>query len=119
MNFIKDIGFLHLHIFPYSRRKDTLADTLPDQIPTAEKRRRCAYLEAVQKDIKRSFLEEIINKAEPVEVLFETDSEGTAYGHSLNFVEVSAQSETPMRGKLACVFPLSTDGDSISGKIVR
>ena len=45
-NFVKDIAFSNAHIFPYSRRKGTKADTFPDQLTNAVKKERVRILQA-------------------------------------------------------------------------
>ena len=39
INFSKEIGFTKIHVFPYSRRKGTVADTMPNQIDEQVKKR--------------------------------------------------------------------------------
>ena len=42
--FVKEIGFYELHVFKYSRRKGTVADRMPDQVPEEVKTERSAEL---------------------------------------------------------------------------
>ena len=115
MNFIRKVGFLHLHIFPYSRRAGTEAAAMEDQIPKEIKRRRAAELALVQKDIKRGILEQIIKEATPLPVLFETESEGVAFGHTHHFIETEVPGLTGVRGQIRYVLPVATDGERLTG----
>ena len=49
LEFVKKIGFLKVHVFPYSLRDGTVASRMPNQIDKAEKERRVAIMaEAAQ-----------------------------------------------------------------------
>ena len=126
VNFIKEIPFLHLHIFPYSKRKGTPAAAMPDQVPDNIKRERAARLDSIQKEIKRKLLEEVVKSGKTLKVLFEANRTG----HSEEFIEIkiaersgcscSADSActggrkiSVKKGEIAECTPLYTDGDVI------
>ena len=44
LNTVREIGFTHIHAFPYSIREGTPAATMPDQVPEAVKKTRVALL---------------------------------------------------------------------------
>ena len=44
MAFLEEVGLYELHVFPYSRRPGTAAASMPDQLPAAERERRCTEL---------------------------------------------------------------------------
>ena len=67
--YVKKIGFSKIHIFPYSKRKGTLAADMPDQIPSAIKKKRCAVLSKLEKKMRLEFYKNNIGRTE--EVLFE------------------------------------------------
>jgi len=120
VNFIKDIGFLHLHIFPYSRRAGTPAASMPDQVPQAVKRERAARLAAIQAEIKKEFLEGIVSSGRHLKVLAEADLSG----HSEEFIEVKfacggsgAEEAMPVQGCIYDCIPVSTDGDTLTAVI--
>ena len=119
LEFIRKIEFLHLHIFPYSKRAGTEAAMMENQISKETKRRRAGELALVQRDIKRSILERIIKEATPLPVLFETESEGVALGHTHHFIEMEVQGLSDVRGQILQVLPVATDGDRLIGTLVR
>ena len=47
LNTVREIGFTHIHAFPYSIREGTPAATMPDQVPEAVKKTRVALLRCV------------------------------------------------------------------------
>ncbi len=120
LEFIKKIRFLHLHIFPYSRRNGTIAASMPGQLSSAEKRRRAGALAEIQRSIKRSILEQAVKAGQEgrlLKVLFE---EGRT-GHSEEFFKIKAEDagSTPSaakmseKGTISLCRPLYTDGDVI------
>ena len=116
--FLKNQRFLHLHIFPYSKRQGTVAATMKEQVPEDVKKSRLHKLEAMQKEIKRELLEEYIKKFDSTEVLFETHDGEYAIGHTPNFIELKVKSSLSLSGKLLKVGSLSTDGEYLYGKLI-
>lgn len=118
MAFVREARLLHAHIFTYSRRPGTLADTLPNQVPEPVKIERSARLAAMQKEIKRSLLDEELTAGESAPVLIEEYKNGMALGHSDHFIEYAAPSALipPDRiGHIVMLHPLSHDGDTMTG----
>ncbi len=113
LDFVRKARFLMIHIFPYSRRKGTLADTMPGQVSEAIKHEREKRLLQLQTEIRRSILDEMIGK--DVEVLFETNENGTWTGHSPDFLEVVCQSAEPLHGEIRTVQINGNDGERCYG----
>ncbi len=92
LQFIEGIGFLHLHIFPYSPRPGTQASHFADQVPAAIKRRRALEIHALARRNKPSVLSAYLGRE--FAVLWEApqpaDIEGeTRYlGYTPNFLRV-------------------------------
>ncbi len=118
VDFIQQIQFLHLHIFPYSKRAGTEAAQMEHQVSKEVKSRRCRDLAAVQQEIKREILENVVKKGTPLPVLFETEENGVAIGHTHHFMEIEVQG-SGLRGEIRPVLPIATDGDHLSGILVE
>ncbi|HZK09863.1 MAG TPA: tRNA (N(6)-L-threonylcarbamoyladenosine(37)-C(2))-methylthiotransferase MtaB [Clostridia bacterium] len=73
MDFVRDIGFSHIHVFAYSPRQGTAAAKQIDLHPEVKKRR-SKLLRKLAKENKEKYLDLFINKE--VEVLFEENSSG-------------------------------------------
>lgn len=116
--FLKSQRFLHLHIFPYSKRTGTVAANMDGQVPEEIKKERLHKLELLQKEIKAELLSELVSKAKKTEVLFESYDGEYALGHTPNFVEFKAKSDVPLGGKLLTVKLLSTDGEYLYGELI-
>ena len=119
LEFIKKARLLHAHIFPFSRREGTVADSMPCQLTEEQKDERCRALSSMQKEIKKEILEAYIKNNKTCEVLFETEETDFWHGHTDNFIEVSAKAKTggDIKGKILTVEILSTDGEIIYGEI--
>lgn len=118
LEFFKEQKFLHLHIFPYSKRVGTPAAEMENQVPDDIKKERLHRLEAQQKKIKLELLSDFINKTAQIEVLFESYDGEFALGHSPNFIEVRVKSSCPLGGKFIKVKPIRTDGEAVFGEIL-
>ena len=118
-NFLKEIEFLHLHIFPYSKREGTPAATMKNQVPEETKKARLHKLEELQRDIKSRILNEIVSSKEELLVLFETHDSEWALGHTSNFIEFKAKSSVPLGGEILKVIPTKTDGEYLYGEIKK
>ncbi len=84
---LKRIGFLHLHIFTYSKRPGTEAAVMPDQVDETVKTDRLHRLEAIADKMKAERLNAILREGKPLTVLAETVSGGFLTGHTESFVE--------------------------------
>lgn len=93
--FVKRVGFLHLHIFTYSKRPGTDAAEMDGQIPEKVKNERLHRLEAIAAGEKSRILSGMISSGKPVEILAETSSGGCTVGHTGNFVECRIFGEHP------------------------
>ncbi len=110
LEFVTNIGFAKVHVFPYSRRSGTVADRMPDQIQRSVKEQR-AKLMSEATDAKR--LEFMNSQVGTVcEVLFERpDSNGMYEGYSKNYTPVSVDTKgADIAGK--CFNVLITEADS-------
>jgi threonylcarbamoyladenosine tRNA methylthiotransferase MtaB len=65
-----ELGFGHIHVFPFSPREGTAAARMPDQVPAAVKRERARALRELGTRLKRRYYGSLVGGAE--EVLVET-----------------------------------------------
>ena len=91
LDFAKEFGFSKIHVFPYSRRHGTKADSMPNQIDEHVKKERVTKLIELSDELEHKFLDSYINKE--VEVLVETVKEGISTGHTGNYMEVKINKE--------------------------
>lgn len=61
---VEELGFGHVHTFPYSVRAGTRAERLPDQIPSRVKRERAARIREAGERSKRGYRERLVGRTE-------------------------------------------------------
>lgn len=92
--FAESIAFAEAHIFPYSRRKGTKADTFDGQVDGHTKHLRAAKMAEVCKKTKAEYLASCVGKT--FKVLFERESEQDWHnGHAPNYVTVKVPRPSP------------------------
>ncbi len=119
--FARRAEFLHIHVFPYSRRDDTPAATMPNQVPEAVKHERVARLSAVSRETCGAILDRTLARCqatgEALTVLFESRVKGFWHGHTPDFMEVKLPigQDTPcdLSGRELRVRPEARDGEAL------
>ena len=92
-NTVKTVGFSHIHVFPYSRRKGTVADRMENQVDENIKNIRTEKMIETGAQIKKEFFEKYMGKTMPILVERQA-SEGVYEGHTTNFIQVFAKGES-------------------------
>lgn len=113
--FIRKIGFAQIHVFPYSVRPGTKAETMPGQVPKAEKARRAHEVQRAADEMRYAYLERQIGRTLPT--LFETWEDGLWTGHSDNYCTVMVRGEN-LRGLVRNVKISGIDGENLVGDLV-
>ncbi len=116
LDFVRQAEFLNIHVFPYSRREGTLADSMPDQIPEQIKASRAAELSALQSEIRKEILNRQTNRI--TDVLFETYKKSIACGHTADFIEVACPAQKPLHAEVLRVRITGNDGVRCNGEII-
>ncbi len=118
IEFCRAVKFLHLHIFPYSKRKGTEAAVMDCQIPENEKKARLTELEKIGEEIKRGLIEDYISahRTSPIYMLTEKCKEGNSTGHSEHFFEVKAVDCISQVGEVVPMVLDGYDGHFCTGK---
>ncbi|HRR77121.1 MAG TPA: tRNA (N(6)-L-threonylcarbamoyladenosine(37)-C(2))-methylthiotransferase MtaB [Ruminococcus sp.] len=86
VEFIRRAGFAKVHVFRYSRRKGTVADRMPGQIPESVKTVRWRELTEAADEMREKYLRSLVGRE--VKVLFERENspeyhQGHAQDHTL------------------------------------
>ncbi len=118
-DFVKQIGFEKVHIFPYSVRKGTAAEKFDGQVSKAVKEQRAKQLEQVCSQIRQDFLRSNIGKT--VEVLFEKEkSDGLHRGYTKNYTPVIVKNDSgeSWRWQTKNVRITGIDGDACTAEII-
>ena len=114
LDFIRKCAFESMHIFPYSRRPGTPADSMPGQLENAVKARRAHEAQQIARQMHLDFLRSCIGSR--LSVLFETQQDGLWTGHSDSYVLVSAQGGA-LRGQIRQVLVSEVRGEQLFGHL--
>ena len=114
--FAEKIGFMKVHVFPYSRREGTPAANAPDQVDKHTKLDRCARLQTACDALRNSFLRQMVGSTQ--EVLFETPKHGMQQGYTRNYTPVAVACPDCLTGQIRNVKITGTDGDGCTGEMV-
>ena len=90
IDFVKKIGFLKIHVFPYSIRPGTKAATMKNQINQKEKIARSMKLRKISQQLTNKSIKSHLNKTRSV--LFENKKNGYYYGFTDNFIRIRYKS---------------------------
>ena len=83
---IKKVNFSKLHVFPFSLRRGTKAETLPNHIDEKTKKERCRKLIDLSEELEKEYFNKFVGK----EVVFipEVYKNGYLIGHTGNYLLV-------------------------------
>lgn len=102
LDFVKSIGFSHIHVFKYSRRAGTKAAAMPDQIPENIKNQRSERLIALSNSMSEEYRTLFLGRIE--KVLFEEsmEIEGKQYqvGHNERYLKLAVLEDRDLSNQL-------------------
>ncbi len=116
LSFIQSCAFTAMHIFPYSRRHGTPADTMPGQVSKEEKEARARRAIALASEMERRWLGQQVGRTLPV--LFEEEKGGLWQGHTPSYALVRAQGKA-LHNRLADVKITGVDKDALMGTVLE
>ena len=91
LNTVREIGFTHIHAFPYSIREGTPAATMADQVPEAVKKTRVALLNGLSQSGYERYAKSRIGK--PGEILIEKEENGYYMGLTNEYINGKVKSD--------------------------
>ena len=106
MSIVREVGFSRIHVFKYSKRKNTKAAVMKNQIDGNVKKERSEKLIALGEEYQEIFERE--NMKTPQSVLFEEEDKGEYYGYTTNYIRVKAKSDIDLKNKIKSVKILDT-----------
>lgn len=116
IEFVKQVGFLKLHVFPYSPRKFTPAAKL-HQVHDANKTVRVNEMLKISEQLTNQFIKKFIDK--DVWVLFEKYEHQINSGYSGQYFIVNVQSNTNYNNQLKKVRVKKVIFDQVFGEIIE
>lgn len=111
--FMKEVGFADAHVFTYSIRPGTPAESFV-QVPSAKKTERTHMMLDVCRSLRASYLNQQIGTI--LHVLAETrHSDGTWEGFSENYCTVEFSGSSDLHGSIVPVRIIGSNGTSLTG----
>ena len=86
LDFAREMEFSKIHVFPYSKRKNTPAANFPHQVDDREKKNRAKSLIHLSEELEEAYMKKFVGKS--MSVLIETSKDGYSYGHTSNYLHV-------------------------------
>ena len=114
LNTVKRINFSKVHVFPYSERKGTKSERLPNKIPSNIKKDYVKRLIALSKELEIEYASKFIGKE--LEILVEQTKDDFSYGHTSNYLNVKVKGNLP-HNELIKVKITSVDYPNVIGEI--
>lgn len=116
-NLARELPITHFHVFPFSKRKNTTAATLPNQIQHGVKKARVKQLIMLGEAKLNAFTHD--NVASTSEVLFEqAKEEGTWTGLTSNYLRVKVKADGDLNNQIKKVKLTSFSGSTLFGEII-
>lgn len=93
--YLTKIKFFETHIFPYSRRKGTVADRMPGQLTMNEKKERVSKLLELDAKLSREYRESKLNATDNIiiEEIKNIDGKNYYVGHTPEYVMVALKED--------------------------
>ena len=122
-DFIKKIGFGHIHIFTYSKREGTKAATLPDPVTEIVKKQRSQELHVLANEMKQQFGQNQLGQQ--FQVLWEGYSEPYSedkklvFGYTPNYLKVGClvDSQTSLANQITNAQLLANHSDYLLSQL--
>ena len=89
VNTIKEIKYTKLHVFPFSVRKGTVAETMENQIDEKTKKERVHILMDISKELELDYMNKFVGCE--VEFIPEVSKDGYIIGHTGNYLQIKSK----------------------------
>lgn len=85
-NFVKQVGFAQIHIFPYSQRSGTVASKLYKPLDGNILKKRTKILQKIASELQQNYINQNIGKNQ--QVLIEEQKNGYFFGYTKNYIKI-------------------------------
>ena len=113
---IKKINFSKIHVFPFSLRKNTKAEDIPNHVDDVTKKKRVKELVNLSLELENNYMNKFIDKT--VLLLLEVYKEGYLIGHTDNYLKVRVKGTHELLNKIIEVKILENNYPYLDGEIV-
>lgn len=87
-SFLKKVAFAQMHVFKYSKRKGTNAESMPNQVADQDKSKRSEELIHLEEEMRRNYREQFIGQSDEILVEEQITIDGETYsvGHNKRYI---------------------------------
>ena len=114
-NFIKQVNYSELHVFPYSPRRNTPAAKMKDQVDDKIKHERANRLLQLSKELNHEFALKQIGKT--LKVLFEKRDGEYLIGHAGDYLKVKVKTADNLIGEIVTI-KIDKYDEILEGRVV-
>ncbi len=100
LEFIEQMGFARVHVFPYSPRAGTVAAQLPLQVNDRVKESRAKRMQQLADESARRFAERFLGRTLPVLYETEASAPGVWSGYTDNYIRVATRSADNLANRI-------------------
>ena len=117
LEFAKSMGFMKMHVFPYSKRAGTPAAKMTNQIDEAVKKQRVHLMQKMAEQSATEFYQRFLGRE--LEVLFEQEQDGYMEGLTSNYIRVYIKNDEKITsGDIRLVKLVKLFKDGILGELI-
>ena len=113
---IRDAKLSFLHVFPFSVRKGTRAETMPNHVDGGTKKARVRRLTNLSHELYNDFMKTKLQSFSSVYI--EQKITGMWFGHSSDYLPVYVKSDLDLKGKFVDVRLISVGRDGMIGELI-
>jgi len=109
--FCQQAGFANIHVFPYSRRKGTAADSMPNQVGNHTKQLRTWRMLNLARECQQRFYKQFVGEKET------SPGSKTYSGFTDNYIRVFTKSQQPLSNQIATARILTPCKQGVLGEL--
>lgn len=117
LSFIEKINYADMHIFPYSRRKGTLADKMEGHLTKEQITTRAKEMQKLAQKMAKKYRQSY--NATKQFVLVEQNKNGKWIGHTSNYLEVAFSQDGDYTNKIVLVEITNADNPVLESKFIK
>ncbi len=107
-HFVRDIGFMRLHVFPYSKREGTAAANMQGHLLQSIKQERSREMIAIGNELESNYAKS--QKGKTMEIVWEQLCKGGIEGHARSYLRIRGQAQGRLEGTVECAVICGSQG---------
>ncbi|MBQ9941539.1 MAG: tRNA (N(6)-L-threonylcarbamoyladenosine(37)-C(2))-methylthiotransferase MtaB [Christensenellaceae bacterium] len=116
LQFLQDIGFSKIHVFPYSEREGTAAVRIPGPVPKAVRKERGAQIAKIADGMTQQYLQKFLGTTQLV-LVEELEEDGRSVGHNERYIPIRFVGGQP--NTIVAVSITAIEGDGLTGQMIN